>query len=474
MGIARKFEAPDWFKNGKFGIWAIWGPQSVPMYGDWYARFMYVQGTDQYNYHYKKYGHPTKVGWKDICAMWKAEKFDPDALMDLYVKAGAKFFVAQAMHHDNFDNYNSKYNRFNAVNMGPCRDIIGEWKAAAKKRGLPFGVSEHLAASYCWWAFNKGSDRTGKYAGIPYDASNPEYFDFYHNNQSEYDKLDLDNPMSGGWLTDNEEYQKHWRDRICDLIDKYQPEMLYSDSTVPFGQYGLEVVAHLYNTSIAANGGINQSVYTLKEDDPARYCIGAADVERGVQRDIFPKPWQSETCIGNWFYDVRARYKSFKQVIEMLVDVVSKNGTFLLNIPQKPDGTLDDESIVLLERIGEWFNINGEAIYDTVPWYVAIEGDLKSESGMFNEKELAYTTHDFRFTKKGDNVYAFALGWPTDGKLAIRSFDSEKFKVESVELLGYEGKIDFEQTSYGLILTNLPANPPVTNANAFKVKVTEL
>ena len=161
----RTYQCPDWFRNAKFGIWSHWGPQSVPMYGDWYARHMYVQGSDQYRYHVRHYGHPSTFGYKDICALWKAERFDPQALMSLYVKAGARYFVGQAMHHDNFFNYPSKLNRFNSMQVGPHKDICGMWKKAAEKHGLPFGLTEHLGASFFWWSTNKGADTWGPYKG---------------------------------------------------------------------------------------------------------------------------------------------------------------------------------------------------------------------------------------------------------------------------------------------------------------------
>jgi len=169
----RQFECPDWFRDAKFGIWSHWGPQSVPMYGDWYARHMYMQGTDQYYHHWRVYGHPSKHGWKDMVQLWKAERFDPEGLMDLYVDAGARYFCAQAVHHDNFDNWDSAHNRWNAVQVGPRKDIVGLWQAAARKRGLPFAVSEHLGATFAWWSHNKGSDATGPYAGVPYDGNDP-------------------------------------------------------------------------------------------------------------------------------------------------------------------------------------------------------------------------------------------------------------------------------------------------------------
>ena len=169
----RSYSAPDWFRDAKFGIWSHWGPQSVPMFGDWYARNMYIQGTQQYEYHVRHYGHPSKFGYKDICALWKAENFDPDALIEKYYKAGARYLMTQATHHDHFFNYDSKINRMNSVNVGPHKDILAMWKAAADKKGMPFGMSEHLGASFSWWRVNKGCDASGPFKGVPYDGNDP-------------------------------------------------------------------------------------------------------------------------------------------------------------------------------------------------------------------------------------------------------------------------------------------------------------
>ena len=199
----RTHNYPEWFQNAKFGIWSHWGPQSVPMYGDWYARNMYIQGTPQYLYHLRHYGHPSKFGYKDVAALWKAENFDPEGLMERYKNAGARYFVAQAMHHDHFFNYDSDLNRMNSVKVGPKKDIVGLWKAAADKFGLPFGVTEHLGASYSWWRVNKGADTSGPYKGVPYDGNDPAYRDYYYDNY----ELGTGTVISP-WYTDKQEFQK--------------------------------------------------------------------------------------------------------------------------------------------------------------------------------------------------------------------------------------------------------------------------
>jgi alpha-L-fucosidase len=470
----RQYECPPWFRDAKLGIWSHWGPQAVPMYGDWYARQMYVEGTDQYYHHWRVYDHPSKHGWKDMVKRWKAEHFEPDGLMKLYVVAGAKYFCAQAVHHDNFDNWNSAHNPWNAVKVGPEKDIVGLWQAAARKFGLAFGVTEHLGATFSWWAHNKGRDTTGPYAGVPYDGNDPAYEDFYLPNHAE----PLLKNQGERWYTNNAWWHAHWFDRIKDLIDTYHPDLLYSDGTVPFGEYGLGMIAHLYNTSAQRHNGKNNAVYTQKESNPLIHRVGVLDIERGVLSERFPSPWQTDTCVGGWFYNVRQQYKTSKQVIEMLVDIVAKNGNLLLNFPQKPDGTLDDECLAILADMAAWNTVNGEAIFETRPWNVAVEGNTTAQGGHFKEDVLAWTPQDFRFTCKDNTVYAFQMGWPEDRTALIKSFSGgsgtggfrlKLANVQQVELLGYDGQVAFEHGDAGLSISGLPAERPVKYAHCFKI-----
>ena len=361
----RQFQCPDWFRDAKLAFWSHWGPQSVPMYGDWYARHMYIEGHEQYLHHWRVYGHPSEVGYNDILPLWKAENFDPHGLMQLFVDASARYFVGQAMHHDNFDNFDSAHNLWNSVKIGPKRDIVAAWREAAQAHGLPFGLTEHQGASFNWFESNKGADKTGPYAGVPYDGSDPQFADLYYRNEG----YPLQEGDTWNWYTTNEEFQRHWFRRIKDVIDKYQPDLLYSDGGVPFGEIGRRIVAHLYNTSVAVHGS-NRAVYNQKDTDPAIYTIGVLDIERGQRDDIDELPWQTDTSVGDWFYNVRDVYKTPGQVLETLVDIVSKNGNLLLNIPQRPDGTLDDECRFLLRRMAAWMPANGEGIFGTRPWQV--------------------------------------------------------------------------------------------------------
>lgn len=472
-----EYQCPDWFRDAKFGIWSHWGPQSVPMFGDWYARNMYIEGSPQYLYHLRHYGHPSKFGYKDICALWKAEKFDSNDLMDLYVKAGARYFVAQAMHHDHFFNFPSKYNRFNSVDVGPKKDICGLWKAAADKHGLPFGLTEHLGASFSWWKVNKWSDKYGPYKGVPYDGNDPEFKDFYFDNYEHVtDKFDTGiNP----WYTTNKSYHDYWLKVMKELIDLYQPDLLYTDGPLPFGinndsiagdeafKNGLEAVAYLYNTSIDKYGE-NRAVYTQKDRRPEIYHVGVLDIEKSQLPGINSEPWQTDTCIGNWFYDVRQPFKKPGHIIEMLVDIISKNGTMLLNVLQRPDGSIDDETVYILQELASWFRVCGQGVYGTRPWEHYGEGDTHVLIEGFKELQTDWNSSDFRFTVKGNKLYAFMLKAPENGVAVIKSIGSSH-KVLSVKLLG-ASNLSFSQP-HGVLVIKLPEELPTKYTNCLEIEL---
>jgi alpha-L-fucosidase len=467
----RTYECPEWFRDAKLGIWSHWGAQSVPMYGDWYARNMYYEGSEQYLYHIRHYGHPSKFGYKDLVQLWKAEKFDPDSLMDLYVDAGAKYFVAQAMHHDHFFNYDSKIHRWNSVNMGPKKDIIGLWKSAAEKKGLPFGFSEHLGATFNWWKWNKGSDKEGAYKGVPYDGNDPAYEDLYLPNREHYDPnqkfWDLE-----PWFSPNKWWHQRWFDIMRELIDLYEPDFLYTDGGLPFGENmyeaGLNAVAHLYNTSAANHNGKNNAVYTQKDRQKEIYSVGVLDIERSQSPEIKPEPWQTDTCLGDWFYNVRSVYKKPGHVIEILVDIISKNGNLLLNVPQKPDGTIDDECTYTLEEMAKWIKVCKEGVFGTRPFRAAGEGYSKVHIEGFKEDAVDWTSSDFRFTTKGNTLYAFQMRWPEDNRAVIKSLTPAE-KVKNVRLLGV-GNVPFEQP-YGTLVVKLPDKKPTEYVNCIAIEL---
>jgi alpha-L-fucosidase len=457
-----QYQYPDWFRDAKFGIWAHWGPQAVPMEGDWYARKMYQQGQGDYNDHLQRWGHPSEHGYKDIIPLWKAEKWDPDRLMQLYKRAGAKYFVSMGSHHDNFFLWNSKLHRWNAVQMGPHRDVVGEWQKAAKKYGLKFGVSEHLGASFTWFQDSHKSDRTGPLAGVPYDGANPEYQDLYHFPAE---------PNDRGWYSRNPRWQQQWYDEIQELVDNYHPDLLYTDGGVPFGNIvGYSMIAHLYNDSAARNDGRAQVVYTCKQKSGGRWV---EDLERGIMPQIDPYPWQTDTSIGDWFYNKNWKFRPVSWVIYMLVDNVSKNGNLLLNVVQRPDGSLDPEVEQMLEELAKWNAVFGEAIYGTRPWLVYGESYLKAARRRRFEENYQYNAKEIRFTTKGSTLYAFTLGWPEDRRITIRSLakpeGSDVNRIERISLLGYNGKIEWQQTPDGLTVT-LPEQKVSEYTAALKIE----
>ena len=468
----RSYTCPDWFRDAKFGIWSHWGPQSVPMYGDWYARHMYMEGSEQYRYHLRHYGHPSKFGYKDIVKLWKAENFDPEMLMAKYRKAGARYFVGQAMHHDHFFNFPSELNRFNSAQIGPMKDICGMWKAAADKEGMPFGLTEHLGATFAWWHVNKKSDKQGPYAGVPYDGNDPAYRDFYLDN-GEYDESNWE------WYTSRrKDWHEYWLKVMHEVIDLYKPDLLYSDGPLPFGthgstvddesySYGLDMLAHLYNTSIEKYGE-NRAVYNQKDRRPEIYTVGVLDIEKSQLPDINPHPWQTDTCIGNWFYDVRQEFKKPQHVVEMLIDIIAKNGTMLLNILQKPDGSIDDETSYLLDELALWFDVCSEGVYGTRPFRISGEGDSSVLIEGFKEEAVKWNASDFRFTRKGNTIYAFMMRVPENGVSVIKSLlPSEKAK--SVRLLGAEA-VEFSQFE-GVLSVKLPEKMPAKFANCLAIEI---
>lgn len=472
----KNYVIPEWFRDAKFGIWAHWGPQSAIEAGDWYARNMYQQGHDQYKHFVTHYGHPSKIGYKDTIPKWKAEQFDADHLVSLYTKAGAKYFMTMGVHHDNFDLWNSKHNQWNAVKMGPKIDIVGMWKKATQKHGLKFGISDHLWISPKWFSTSKGTDKDGPFAGIPYDGANPAFNSLYGN----FEKVYADPNLS--WNEDGipDLWKKHWYLRIKDLLDNYEPDLLYCDGAIPFEEHGLNILAHLYNQSAAKHRGITQSVYTSKRAEDAQVGTCVYDVERGVVDSIWPRPWQTDTCIGDWHYNrnMIGHYKTPKTVVDMLVDIVSRNGNLMLNFPLPASGMLDGDEISTLDGITKWMAVNNEAIHATRPWKIYGISPATAPSGTsFNEsKREDLTFNDVRFTIKGKTLYTFFMGWPKSGQILISPLATNNpqktGKIENVELLGY-GKVEFTRDNDGLKVS-LPPNKPCDHAYALKISGIDL
>jgi alpha-L-fucosidase len=458
----RQYHCPEWFRDAKFGIWSHWGPQAVPRQGDWYARRMYQEKDPAYKYHLEHYGHPSVFGYKDIIPLWKAEKWDPEKLMALYKKAGAKYFVSMGTHHDNFFLWNSAIHNWNAFKMGPHKDVVGAWQKAAKEQGLKFGVSEHLGASFTWFQDAHKSDSQGPKAGVPYDGANPEFSGLYHHATTSGDT---------GWLTNNLVFQVEWFNCIKELIDNYHPDLLYSDSGMPFEDVGRNLIAHYYNQDLIKNDGTLNVVYTCKQISDGKWV---EDLERGVKDTANQYPWQTDTSIGDWYYRTGQKYKSATEVISMLVDIVSKNGNLLLNVVQTPEGDLEPDMLQILDEIGVWTAANGEGIYGTRPWKIygeKPEGQTSVKRSRFDEN-YKFTSKDIRFTTKDGILYVFCLGTPSED-IKIKSLGkNSKFSerpVASVNMLGSNVKIRWTQTIDGMILKK-PSKLPVWQVPGFKIE----
>jgi alpha-L-fucosidase len=478
------YKCPDWFRDAKFGIWAHWTAQCVPEQGDWYARQMYTQGHAQYNYHVRTYGHPTKFGFMELDNLWKAEKWEPEKLIALYKRAGAKYFFGLANHHDNFDNYDSKHHAWNSVNIGPKKDIVGTWAKVCRENGLKFGVSNHSGHSWHWFQTAYGYDAEGENAGKRYDAYTLTKED---GKGKWWEGLDPQELYAGRnmvipdgittiaemnrWHTANDrvwnenpppnnpQFVEKWFLRCQDLLDKYQPDVLYFDNTeLPLGQAGLDIAAHYYNSSIKWHGKLDVVLNAKKMTDAHRAAL-VEDIERGVATGIRPDPWQTDTCIGSWHYERRLfeqhRYKTSQQVIQMLIDIVSKNGNLMLSVPVRGDGTIDEDEMNVVEGIAKWMTTNGEAIFATRPWTTYGEGPSVSgpqQAGQFGGARdvRAYTAQDIRFTRKGDTLYAFLMAWPGE-TATITSLANPRSPgaVQSVQLLDV-GAVQFTQDAQGL------------------------
>ncbi len=469
----KQYQCPAWFRDAKFGIWAHWSAQCVPEEGDWYARGMYQQGSGQYQYHVAHYGHPSVFGFKDICNLWKAERWQPDKLIELYKRAGAKYFVALANHHCNFDCWDSTYQPWNSVRVGPHRDIVGTWAAAARRQGLRFGVTVHSARSWDWYDVAHGADQTGPLAGVPYDGAltaaegKGKWWEGL-------DPADLYGPHGAARTqAARDAYVLKWYRRTKDLVDKYNPDLLYfDDSQLPLGEAGFRIAAHYYNANLARHAGNLEAVLTTKDMPPDLRRSVVWDIERGISDRIEPYPWQTDTCIGAWHYLRNCQYKTPSLVIHMLADIVSKNGNLLLNIPVRGDGTIDEREVQFLEAMARWMAVNGEAIFSTRPWLVYGEGRARGRTGAFSEGGTGSAgSRDLRFTYKRDTLYVILMGWPDNGQVTVRSLaklPGLKGDVRGVSLLGYPGKLRWTRDQSGLTVT-LPAKRPCDYAWALKV-----
>jgi alpha-L-fucosidase len=481
-----QYDAPEWYQDAKFGIWAHWSPQCVPEAGDWYARNMYLQDQRQYKYQLEHYGPPSQFGYKDLCAQWTLLNWDPDELIARYKKAGARIFISLANHHDGFDAWDSKHQPWNSAALGPHRDVVGNWAAAARRQGLRFGVTVHQARNWWWFQPSHGADTTGPLAGVPYDGdlTAGEGMDEWWQGFDPQRLYGVKHPFDA--LPDVS-YVKNFYDRTRDLIDQHNPDLLYFDnSLLPLGWGGMNIGAYFYNHSLRTNSGRMEAVLNIKEVPEHLVKSVVADFERGLTSDIQKYPWQSETCIGDWHYNRElyekpgdfGGYLPPRDAIHWMIDTVSKNGTFILNIPGKPDGTIDSKEIAVLDGITAWMQVNGEAIYETRPWKVYGEGPNSVKAGSFQGNSISKLGEkDIRFTRNKANnvVYAIVLGWPAE-PIVVHSLglsaSTQPGKIARVELIGTGERLNWKQTGEGLRV-ELPRQyrPAVDYAAALKVTV---
>lgn len=498
----KQYEVPEWFRDAKLGIWAHWGPQCQPEAGDWYARHMYSQGHWQYQFHLEQYGHPSEFGFKDVIHEWKAEKWDPERLVKLYKRVGAQYFFAMANHHDNLDMWDSKYQPWNSVAVGPRKDIIAGWAKAARDNGLPFGISVHAAHAWSWYELSQGADGEGDNAGVPYDGKwtqadgegkwweglDPQ--DLYAQNHQPSPDFQNTGRIHSRWTWGNgatqpdQAYCENFYNRTMDLINKYQPDLVYFDDTAlplwPVSDAGLKLAAHFYNTNLRKSRGKSNGVLFGKVLTDEQKKAITWDVERGVPPTMETPAWQTCTCIGGWHYDrgvyARNDYKSAKTVIHMLADIVSKNGNLLLNIPVRGDGSIDEKEEAILEGIAEWMDVNLQAIVSTRPWRVfgegpASEGAPISAQGFNEGKSKPFTTGDIRYTasKDGKTLYAIVMGWPEE-PVALNSLGTDTKlldqQVKKIELLGSDESIYWQQGADALVIKTTPSVPDSQSRSA--------
>lgn len=502
--LSKQYKVPEWFTSARFGVWVHWGAQSVPESGGgWYARHMYMTdvgketwGENAYNYHNKTYGHPSEKGFKDVIHEWKAENLDTDKLLNYFKNdLGARYFMALAHHHDNFDNWNSTHHEWNTVNVGPKRDIIGEFSKSAKKYDIPFGVSTHDERFFEWMLPAFSADKTGEFKGVPYDGR----MTIEDGKGTWWEGLDpatlyglSPEKRTPEWA---ELWKYNWMLRMKELLTTYDVDFMWFDGWgFPFGKYGKEAFRTFYNHSLNTHGKINAVIAGKIPDESAVL----QDIERGVESKILAHSWQSISTFADWFYkkDQAPRHNS-RSIIELLIDVVSKNGNYVLNVELLPDGTIPSDHKVILDGFGDWLKLNGEAIYDSKPWKV--HGDnffshLTSERGkaavtdlealkkkeekadlQFNNRDknsIPYRHDEVRFTTKDDVLYVILLN-PTKGAIELSSLGlKSKFntgKIESIELIGSNKEIKYQQTDDKLIL-NVPAKRPNNYASVFKIK----
>jgi alpha-L-fucosidase len=475
--ISRLYVVPEWWRDAKFGAWAHWDPQSMPEDGDWYARGMYQEGSGQYNHHLQHFGHPSEYGYKDICHNWVIDRWNPNELMNLYIEMGARYFMAMGDHHDNFDCFDSKYQPWNSVNVGPKSDIVGTWEKAARQHGMRFGIGFHASPPRTWGQFmpvRYASDKNGPKKGVPYDA-----FQTIRDGKGKWwegmDPVDLYGPVHNNKDPLHSPFANQFMWRVDDAISKYHPDVIYFDEAagdtlldlgvkMGLGFLAPPLVANYYNKSLKWNDGKMDVVINLKciggrynsfKNNPELIPIVERALVKSTEADIEPRimaySFQTETTIADWHYKAGQRYMDAKKITGLLMRNVSRNGTMLLNLTQHGRGDLDPQVIQIAKDVGAWLKVNGEAVYASRPFEVCEE----------NANTICYT-------RNNGNVYAALMNWqgaPITLK-ALRAGGATLGKVSKVELLGSDVPMSFAQNDQGLTVTpsdQVQPLPGITN-----------
>ena len=453
--IKKHYKDPAWFNNKKFGIFIHWGAYSVPAFGsEWYPRTMYMDSavfsaqlkhqkegpSKEFLHHQKNFGDQKKFGYKDFIPMFKAEKFNAVEWIDLFKKAGAKYVVPVADHHDGFAMYKSNTTRWNSFNMGPKRDVLGELMKAGRAKGMIMGASSHYAFN---WSFYNKKDK--------FDTTDPAYADLYSPKGK-----NLSEPVSA-------EFKEMWWKRTKDLIDNYQPDILWFDfmlDTPDFREYRPKLAAYYYNKGIEwGKEVVLQDKNFYEEAFPAGTVI--YDLERGKLPGIRKLPWQTDTSIGtnSWSYVSNWKSKTANSLIDDLIDIVSKNGNLLLNVGPKSDGTIPEDQKEILLEMGAWLDVNGDAIYDTKYWRTFGEGPTEVNTGHHSErKNKAFTGQDIRFTQKDGKIVDIMMEWPKNTNVLVKSITKD-YKILKVKMLGSDATLKWSQSDKGLLVT-MPKEKP--------------
>lgn len=457
----KQYRVPEWYRDAKFGIFLHWGVYAVPAYSsEWYPREMYIKGSDVFNHHRKTYGPQSVFGYKDFIPKFTAKNWDPDRWAALFRKAGARYVVPVGEHHDGFPMYECSYTEWNAARMGPRRDVVGELGRAVRKQGLKLGVSSHRAFNWSYYTFDK-----------EFDTSDPKYSGLYGKPHAPT-RLISDKP---GELRQSapQEFVDDWYRRSTEIVNKYQPDLMWFDfgfEAPEYLPYRKRLAAYYYNKAEEWGRGVvlNHKHDAYPED------VAVLDIERGLLGDIRKRAWQTDTSVGwkSWGFIQDESFKSVDQVVHELIDIASKNGCLLLNVGPQADGTIPEAAEKVLRGIGQWLEVNGEAVYGTRAWKIFGEGPTRLTGGYFGEKNgQNFTSQDIRFVAKNGVIYAICLAWPGE-ELKIKSLGTNSGltskPILDVKLLGSDAKLEWGQAKDSLTIA-MPNTKPCDNAFAFKI-----